>query len=119
MPSASRTIKWLVAPQASTRLIEYRFPAKSTADRLDYSVDFAALCIDRGDTLTTVEVTPSSGITLTGALTSDTVCTIWVEPTTYGGNYSLLFVATTSGGAVANMLVTLPIVGPETGPPSL
>ena len=70
---------------------------RSADDSAIYGVDFAKR-LEAGDTLATGTATGQTGITVTGATFSGTICKARVSGAASGTNYSVEFKVTTTGG---------------------
>ncbi|WP_291365389.1 hypothetical protein [Acetobacter sp. UBA5411] len=77
-----------------------RFPAKSSADILDYAVDFSAWLADTGDTIETVSVTFPDTTGLTYDLTD-----LWAD--VYQGETVVIMLASGRPGTKQRVVVTV------------
>ena len=115
--STFRTITAVVAIVPGTGLPfgVYRFPTAEPDDSLDYSLQFAALLADVGDSLASVSVSvqpwgtgelAASDFTVSG---SGTLATVWLSGGVAGRSYLVKWDITGVSGRVWEVLTYLPI----------
>ena len=78
--------------------------------KLDYTVDWSPWLEDQSDTIASVVVTPSSGLTVTSQSNTTTTATAWVtidSGVSKGRLLTLAFRITTAGGRIDERTLTI------------
>lgn len=70
---------------------------KQPNDHIDYDIDFSEW-LTGGDIITSVDVTVSPGIDVTGTEISDTFVKLWIDNGTNGNSYKFSILAYTQQG---------------------
>ncbi len=111
MTSAYRTALWLPQPRGFQVPVLLTWPAKLTADVLDYSLDLTNWLADESDTIsgTPTVSTTVTGLTIGTVSVSGSVVTVWLSAGTTGATYGVNVVITTAGGRTETFQVLLPI----------